>query len=52
VGVEVSASDVEPVGVATNKSSFSGIPAAGIADIQKNFPTAVAVYDARLDSTH
>jgi transcription antitermination factor NusG len=52
VGVEVSASDVEPVGVVTNKSSFSGIPAAGIADIQKNFPTAVAVYDARLDSTH
>ena len=51
VGVEVAASDVQPVAVASTKNSFSTIPSAGIADFQKNFPTALAVYDARLDST-
>ncbi|MFZ0691599.1 MAG: UpxY family transcription antiterminator [Acidobacteriaceae bacterium] len=52
VGVEVAASDVEPVGVARAKGAFSTTPSAGIAEITNNFPTAVAVYDARLDSTH
>jgi transcription antitermination factor NusG len=52
VGVEVAASDVEPVGVASPKGLIPVGPAAGIGDIQKNFPSSVAVYDARLDSTH
>jgi transcription antitermination factor NusG len=49
VGVEVAASDVEPVVVA--KSPVPVATAAGIGDFQKNFSSAVGVYDARLDST-
>lgn len=51
VGVEVAAADVEPVAAVSVKNAFSTIPSAGIADFQKNFPSAVAIYDARLDST-
>jgi hypothetical protein len=49
VGVEVAASDVEPVAALVPKSVGSA-PASGIADIQRNFPSPAAVYGARLDS--
>ncbi|HEX4310742.1 MAG TPA: UpxY family transcription antiterminator [Acidobacteriaceae bacterium] len=51
VGVEVSASDVEPVGPVKPKSVIPGQTEAGIGDFQKNFPSSVSIYDARLDST-
>jgi transcription antitermination factor NusG len=51
VGVEVSASDVEPVGPVTPKSVLMGQTESGIGNFQKNFPSSVANYDARLDST-
>jgi len=50
VGVEVAAADVEAVGMTSQKSSIPGRPAGGLAEIQKNFPPAVAVYDTSLDS--
>lgn len=50
VGVEVAASDVEPVGALGGKS-VSPVPVAGDGDIQRNFPSAAAVYGARLEST-
>jgi len=49
VGVEVAASDVEPVAALVPKSVASA-PAAEIGNIQRNFPSASAVYGARLDS--
>lgn len=49
VGVEVSASDVEPVSSPGSKSTLSGLEA-GIGDFQKNLSSSAAVYDARLDS--
>ncbi|HEY1500124.1 MAG TPA: UpxY family transcription antiterminator [Acidobacteriaceae bacterium] len=51
VGVEVSASDVEPVGTVQPKSAIPGQTEAGIVNFQKNFPSSVGIYDARLDST-
>jgi transcription antitermination factor NusG len=51
VGVEVSAADVEPVGGLSPKSAPSTAADTGIGNFQKNFPSAVANYDARLDST-
>jgi transcription antitermination factor NusG len=50
VGVEVSASDVEPISPAP-KSASSVAPDAGIRNAQPNYSSAVANYDARLDST-
>lgn len=50
VGVEVAASDVEPVAALAPKSVASA-PGMGIGNIQSNFPSAAAVYGARLDST-
>jgi transcription antitermination factor NusG len=50
VGVEVAASDVEPVAGLSPKSTSSGAVEAGIGNIQRNLPSAVGVYDARLDS--
>jgi transcription antitermination factor NusG len=52
VGVEVSASDVEPVGAVTPKSVLSGGLDAGTGNFQKNFSSSAAIYDARLNSTH
>lgn len=51
VGVEVSASDVEPVVQPNAKSTASVAVEAGIGNIQRNFSSAVGNYDARLDST-
>ncbi len=52
VGVEVSASDVEPVGGSGPKN----IPAAGLdlggGNFQRNFASSDPIYDATLDSTH
>jgi transcription antitermination factor NusG len=50
VGVEVSASDVEPVAPVSPKSVPAGVMDAGIGDFQKNFPSSVPNYEARLDN--
>lgn len=51
VGVEVAASDVEPVAGLAPKGVYPAGATAGIGNIQRNFPSAAAVYGARLDST-
>jgi transcription antitermination factor NusG len=51
VGVEVSASDVEPVACVGPKTVVSEGLDAGIGNIQRNFPSAGVNYGARLDST-
>jgi transcription antitermination factor NusG len=51
VGVEVSASDVEPVAPVSQKSVSAGVMDAGIGDFQKNFPSSVPNYEARLENT-
>ena len=52
VGVEVSASDVEPIGGMSPKSLLAGGAAGGEEDFQKNFASSVANYEATLDRTH
>ena len=51
VGVEVAASDVEPVGPVGPNSVGSATIAAGDGDFQKNFSSSAQIYDATLDST-
>jgi transcription antitermination factor NusG len=51
VGVEVAASDVEPISAVSPKSTVSAAPDAGIANFQKNFASSPANYEARLDNT-
>jgi len=49
VSVEVSASDVEAAGRQGAGNQLRGGLIAGIGEARKNFPSPVAVYDARLD---
>jgi transcription antitermination factor NusG len=51
VGVEVSASDVEPVGTVLPKGVVPVRLETGIGDFQKDFSSAVVNYEARLNST-
>jgi transcription antitermination factor NusG len=51
VGVEVAASDVEPVTVVSTKSTVSAAPDAGIVNFQKNFASSPTNYEARLDNS-
>lgn len=51
VGVEVSASDVEPVSGPGQGSLLAEGLAPGVGNFQKKFSSSVADYDARLDST-
>lgn len=48
VGVEVSASDVEPISAVAPKNMTAGVPETGIGNFQKNFSTAVPISDATL----
>ena len=52
VGVEVSASDVEPVGGASPKNIPGAELDLGSRNFQKNFASSDPIYDATLDSTH
>jgi transcription antitermination factor NusG len=51
VGVEVSASDVEPVTAVTPKNVTNGAGETNCGSFQKNFPSAIPIYDATLEST-
>jgi transcription termination/antitermination protein NusG len=52
VGVEVSASDVEPVGGSSPKAIPGAGPDLGSGNFQKNFVSSDPIYHATLDSTH
>jgi transcription antitermination factor NusG len=51
VGVEVAASDVEPVIAPSPKNVASVVTVAGITDMHRNFASPATVSDTRLDST-
>lgn len=49
VGVEVAASDVEPIGTLGPRSTTSASLAVGNGNFQRNFPSSVPIYDATSD---
>ncbi|MFP5229763.1 MAG: UpxY family transcription antiterminator [Acidobacteriota bacterium] len=51
VGVEVSASDVEPVGGTSARSVTAGTAEAGVGNFQRNFVSSVAICDASSGNT-